>query len=67
MTDITERFSREEIDTPVTDRFPELSGFKTIDEGFAGLFRALKQGAALPALALAPLIKLLAQQEEPVE
>jgi hypothetical protein len=30
LTDTTERFSREEIDTPVTDRFPELSGFKTI-------------------------------------
>ena len=38
-----------------------------VEEGFAGLFRALKQGAALPALALAPLVKLLAQQEEPVE
>jgi len=39
-----------------------------IDGGFAGLFEALKQGAAVPALALAPLVKLLAQrEEEPVE
>jgi hypothetical protein len=38
-----------------------------IDEGFSGLFAALRRGVALPALALAPLVKLLAQQEEPVE
>ena len=30
MTDTVEGISREEIDTPVTDRFPELSGFNTI-------------------------------------
>ena len=39
-----------------------------VDGGFAGLFEALKQGAAVPALAFAPLVKLLAQrEEEPVE
>jgi hypothetical protein len=39
-----------------------------VDGGFAGLFEALKQGAAVPALAFAPLLKLLAQrQEEPAE
>jgi hypothetical protein len=38
-----------------------------VEEGFAGLFRALKQGVALPAVAFGPLVKLLVQQEEPVE
>jgi hypothetical protein len=37
------------------------------ESGFTGLFGALKRGVALPALAFAPLVKLLAQQEEPVE
>jgi hypothetical protein len=37
------------------------------ESGFTGLFDALKRGVALPALAFAPLVKLLAQQEEPVE
>ena len=32
-----------------------------VDEGFAGLFRALKAGAALPAVAFVPLIQLLQQ------
>jgi hypothetical protein len=31
------------------------------------LFAALKRGVALPAVAFAPLLKLLAQQQEPVE
>jgi len=34
------------------------------EEGFAGLFRALKRGAALPVLAFAPLVQLLEQAEE---
>jgi len=34
------------------------------EEGFAGLFRALKAGAALPAVAFAPLVQLLTQAEE---
>ena len=38
------------------------------ESGFSGLFAALKSGAALPAAAFAPLVQLLAQQEErPVE
>ena len=34
------------------------------DEGFTGLFAALKRGVALPALAFAPLVQLLVQSEE---
>jgi hypothetical protein len=34
------------------------------EEGFSGLFRALKAGAALPAVAFAPLLQLLTQAEE---
>jgi hypothetical protein len=34
------------------------------ESGFTGLFDALKRGAALPAVAFAPLVRLLAQQEE---
>src|SRR6516225_4841463 len=38
------------------------------ESGFTGLFEALKKGVALPAVAFAPLVKLLAQrEEEPVE
>jgi hypothetical protein len=34
-----------------------------VEEGFAGLFRALKAGAPLPAVVFAPLVELLQQQE----
>jgi hypothetical protein len=34
------------------------------ESGFTGLFNALKQGAALPAVAFAPLVQLLMQEPQ---
>ena len=35
-----------------------------VEKGFSGLFEALEQGAALPAVVFAPLVQLLTQAEE---
>jgi hypothetical protein len=38
-----------------------------VRQGFSGAFRARKRGVKLPALAFAPLVELLQQEEAQVE